>query len=270
MITTTRTIVMVGCWAAILLCVGRGQGADATVAPNGDGQFQSIQDAIMAAPQGLPSAARPWIIHVKPGVYKELIYVQRERQFIHLEGEDAKTTVITFNLNANLTGLDGKPIGTFRTPTAQIDGDGFAAENITFENTAGPVGQALALRVDGDRVSFRNCRFLGWQDTMLLNRGRQYFEDCYITGHVDFIFGAATAFFDHCHIHCLRDGYITAASTPEKSALWIHLRQLQDHGRGGRENVFGPTVARLCVHGVHQHGNGRGCAARRLAPLDRA
>src|SRR5262249_15692349 len=64
------------------------------------------------------------------------------------------------------------------------------------------------------RIVFRNCRFLGWQDTILLNRGRQYFENCYITGHVDFIFGAATAFFENCHIHILRDGYITAASTP--------------------------------------------------------
>jgi pectinesterase len=197
-----------------ILCAVTALAADATVAPNGDGQFKSIQDAIMAAPQGLPSAERPWVIHVKPGVYKELLYVQRERRYIKLEGEDAATTVITFNLNANLPGLDGKPIGTFRTPTAQIDGDGFAAENITFENSAGPVGQALALRVDGDRVSFKNCRFLGWQDTIFLNRGRQYFEDSYIAGHVDFIFGAATAFFERCHIHCLRDGYITAASTP--------------------------------------------------------
>src|SRR5215813_327460 len=185
---------VLSCLAAIM-CAVTTLAADATVAPSGDGQFKSIQDAIMAAPQGLPSADRPWVIHVKPGVYKELVYVQRERRYIKLEGEDAANTIITFNLNANLAGLDGKPIGTFRTPSAQIDGDGFAAENITFENTAGPVGQALALRVDGDRVSFKNCRFLGWQDTILLNRGRQYFENCYIAGHVDFIFGAATAFF---------------------------------------------------------------------------
>lgn len=196
-----------------LLAIG-GLAADATVAPNGDGQFKSIQDAIMAAPAGLPSATRPWVIAVKPGVYKELIYVQQERRWIKLIGEDPKTTIITFNLHANLTGFDGKPIGTFRTPTVQIDGDGFEAENITFENSAGPVGQALALRVDADKVRFKNCRFLGWQDTILLNRGRQYFENCYITGHVDFIFGAATAFFERCHIHVLKDGYITAASTP--------------------------------------------------------
>ena len=130
--------------------------ADATVAPNGDGQFKSIHEAIMAAPSGSPSAQRPWVIAVKPGVYRELIYVQRERRFIKLVGENAATTIITMNLHANLPGLDGKPIGTFRTPTVQVDGDGFSAENITFENSAGAVGQALALRVDADQVSFKN------------------------------------------------------------------------------------------------------------------
>ncbi|MBS1808166.1 MAG: hypothetical protein JST84_08245, partial [Acidobacteria bacterium] len=195
-------------------CTVAAWAADATVAPNGDGQFKSIHDAIMAAPSNLPSAERPWVIAVKPGVYKELIYVQQERRYIKLVGEDAKTTIITMNLHANLPGLDGKPIGTFRTPTVQIDGDGFSAENITFENSAGPVGQALALRVDADNVSFKNCRFLGWQDTILTNRGRQYFENCYIAGHVDFIFGAATVWFEKCQIHVLKDGYITAASTP--------------------------------------------------------
>lgn len=200
--------------AALTLCLRDSRAADATVAPSGDGQFKSIHDAIMAAPPNLPSAARPWVIHVRPGVYKELIYVQQERRFIRLEGEDPKTTIITMNLHANLPGFDDKPIGTFRTPTVQIDGDGFSAANITFENSAGPVGQALALRVDADKVSFNNCRFLGWQDTIFLNRGRHYFENCYIAGHVDFIFGAATVWFEKCQIHCLRDGYITAASTP--------------------------------------------------------
>ena len=113
-----------------------------------------------------------------------------------------------------MPGEDGRPIGTFRTPTVTIDADDFTAENLTFENSAGPVGQALALRVDGDRVVFRRSRFLGWQDTIFLNRGRQYFEDCYIAGHVDFIFGGATAYFERCHLHGLRNGYITAASTP--------------------------------------------------------
>ncbi len=184
-----------------------------TVAADGSGKFKTVQEAIMAVPAG--SAGNPVIIRIKPGTYKELIYVQREKRFFRLVGEDALKTVLTYDLNANLIGRDNKPIGTFRTPSTQIDADDFTAENITFENSAGPVGQALAVRVDGDRVVFRNCRFLGWQDTILLNRGRHYFENCYITGHVDFIFGAATAFFERCHIHCLKDGYITAASTPD-------------------------------------------------------
>jgi pectinesterase len=161
------------------------------------------------------AGAPRWLIRVKPGVYRERIYVQRERGRIHVLGDDAATTIITFDLHAKLPGPDGKALGTFATPTVQVDGDGMVWENITIANTAGPVAQALALRADGDRLVFRRCRFLGWQDTLLLNRGRHYFEDCYVEGHVDFIFGGATAFFSRCHVHALRDGYLTAASTPE-------------------------------------------------------
>ncbi len=135
--------------------------------------------------------------------------------FLQADGRKSATnTILSFNLYAGITNAEGKPIGTFKTPSTTIDADDFTAENLTFENSAGPIGQALAIRVDGDRAAFRNCRFLGWQDTILLNRGRQYFENCYICGHVDFIFGAATAWFEKCHINCLRDGYVTAASTP--------------------------------------------------------
>jgi len=185
---------------------------DLVVAADGSGQFTNVQAAIMSVPSG--GRTKPVVIHVKPGIYRELIYVQREKCFFKLAGENPATTVITYNLSANLTNFDGKPLGTFHTPTATVDADDFTAENITFENSAGAVGQALALRVDGDRAAFRHCRFLGWQDTILLNRGRQYFDNCHIAGHVDFIFGAAPAWFEKCRIQCLGDGYITAASTP--------------------------------------------------------
>ena len=205
----------VGLLVCLTFCVAEARAAQTTlvVAADGTGQYKTVQDAINAVPQ-TTTRDNPAVIRIKPGTYKELIYVQREKHFVRLVGEDASKTILTFDLNANLAGPNGKPIGTFRTPSTYIDADDFTAENITFENSAGPVGQALAIRVDGDRVTFRHCRFLGWQDTILLNRGRQYFEDCYIAGHVDFIFGGATAFFERCHIHCLRDGYITAASTP--------------------------------------------------------
>jgi pectinesterase len=200
-----------------LLCTGGQLAAqtNAFVAAFGTNQFRTVQEAIDATPQSA-SAASPCVIHIRPGVHKELIYVQREKRFVRLVGEDAEKTVLTFDLSANRPGANGKPMGTFRTPSTTIDADDFSVENITFENSAGPVGQALSIRIDGDRVVFRNCRFIGWQDTILANRGRQYFENCYIAGHVDFIFGGATTFFENCHIHCLSNGYITAASTPEQ------------------------------------------------------
>jgi pectinesterase len=214
----------------LFLCASSGFAAktEIVVALDGSGKFKTIQEAIMSVPAG--SRENPVIIKIKPGVYKELIYVQREKRFFKLIGEDAAKTVLTYNLNANIVGNDGKPIGTFRTPSTLIDADDFTAENLTFENSAGPVGQALAIRVDGDRVVFRNCRFLGWQDTILLNRGRQYFESCYIQGHVDFIFGGATAYFNKCHVHCLRDGYITAASTPDNQPFGFVFRDCKITG----------------------------------------
>ncbi|MFT3831082.1 MAG: pectinesterase family protein [Opitutaceae bacterium] len=189
-----------------------------TVAADGSGDFRSVQEAINASPQN-STAAHPWTIRVKPGVYKERLYIQREKRFLRLIGEDAATTIVSFDLHANVPGPDGKPIGTFRTPSTQVDADDFTAENLTFANSAGPVGQALAIRVDGDRHVYRRCRFEGWQDTILVNRGRHYFEECVIAGHVDFIFGAGTDWFERCEIRCLRDGYITAASTPAEASF---------------------------------------------------
>jgi pectinesterase len=189
---------------------------DAVVAAHGRGQYRSVQEAINAAPQET-SATRRWIIAVRPGTYHELLYVQREKRFVMLVGDDPATTIVTYGLKAGDPGPDGKPMGTFRTPTAVIDADDFSAENLTFENSAGPNGQALALRVDGDRVVFRNCRFLGWQDTIFLDRGRQYFADSLIAGHVDFVFGGATAWFERCRLHAWRNGYLTAASTPAET-----------------------------------------------------
>ncbi len=191
------------------------QTPDVIVAADGSGDYTSLQEAIAKAPMRTGANDPRWFIRVKPGVYRERIYVQRERGRIRVAGDDPLSTTVAFDLHAGVLGPDGKPIGTFATPTVQIDGDGMIWEDITLANTAGPVGQALALRADGDRLVFRRCRFLGWQDTILVNRGRHYFEDCYIEGHVDFIFGAATAYFSRCHLHVLRDGYITAASTPE-------------------------------------------------------
>jgi len=212
--------------------------ADAVVAADGSGQFQSLQAAILAAPTA--TRERPWVIYVKAGTYRERLYVQREKRFLAVVGEDAERTVVTYDLHAFLPGTDGKPISTFRTPTAQIDADDFTAEALTFENPAGTEGrQALAVRVDGDRVVFRRCRFVGWQDTVLLNRGRHYLEDCSISGSVDFIFGGAVAFFERCHIHARGDGYITAASTPQEEHHGLVFHGCRITGEPGVKTYLG-------------------------------
>jgi pectinesterase len=213
--------------------------ADVIVAADGSGDYKSLQEAISAAPMRTDPAAPHWIIRLKAGTYRERIYVQRERGNIHVIGDDREATVVSYDLHANVPGPDGKPIGTFRTPTVQVDGDGMIWENLTLANTAGPVGQALALRADGDRLIFRRVNFLGWQDTVLVNRGRHYFEDCYIEGHVDFIFGAATAWFERCHIHVLRDGYITAASTPQGTPHGYVFHRCRITGAEGAKTYLG-------------------------------
>lgn len=207
------------------------------VALDGSAPFKTVQSAIMAVPMG--TREKPVVIHIAPGVYKELLYIQREKRFFRLVGQEPTNTILSYNLHAGITNAEGKPIGTFKTPSTTIDADDFTAENLTFENSAGPVGQALAIRVDGDRAVFRNCHFLGWQDTILINRGRQYFENCRITGHVDFIFGGATAWFEKCRIHALRNGYLTAASTPVDVPFGYVFNRCQITGEPGVKSALG-------------------------------
>ena len=184
--------------------------ADAIVAPAG-ARFSSVQAAIDAAPA---TGAPRWTIRVRPGRYGEVVHVPRGKAPLAILGDDPAATTITFDRKASDPGADGAAIGTFRSATMFVEGDDVVLENLTIENGAGPVGQAVALRLDGDRIIVRNSRLLGWQDTLLVNRGRHYLEDTFIAGHVDFIFGAATSYFVRCHVHAWRDGYLTAASTP--------------------------------------------------------
>jgi pectinesterase len=184
-----------------------------TVAADGTGQFKSVQEAVDHAPS---HSHERFVIHIKPGIYKERVTVPPEKTFLTLRGDDAKTTVITFDVHPAPTGgPNGRALITFDTPTVFIQANDFTAENITFENSAGRVGQALALTIMSDRGVFRYCRFLGFQDTLLAQAGRQYFDHCYIQGATDFIFGGSTAVFDNCEIHVTANGYITAPNTPQ-------------------------------------------------------
>jgi pectinesterase len=179
--------------------------ADRELVVGPGGPYQTVQAAVDAA---TPHS----VIHIQPGIYKERVVVPYQKPFLTFRGDDAKATVITFDSHAGLPGPKG-PINTFATPTVFIQANDFTAENLTFENSAGNVGQAVALTIMGDRGIFRNCRFLGYQDTLLPQAGRQLFDRCYIEGATDFIFGGSAAYFDHCTIHATANGYLTAANT---------------------------------------------------------
>mgnify|MGYP001348797468 FL=1 len=183
-----------------------------TVAQDGSGDYDTIQAAIDNT-KAFPD--KRITIHIKNGTYREKVRVYEWNPMVSLIGEDAGKTIITWG--DHFKQIDKGRNSTFHTATLQVDGDDFHGENLTIENTAGPVGQAVALAVNADRVSFYNSRFLGHQDTLYLTGEgkRQYFKNCYIEGTTDFIFGRATAVFDQCQIHSKSDSYITAASTPE-------------------------------------------------------
>jgi pectinesterase len=178
-----------------------------TVAKDGTGEYSSIQDAIDAM-RVYPLA--PITLYIKNGVYNEKIEVPATNVDVTFIGENVDSTIIVWN---DFSGK-GKHT-TFTSYTAKISGNRFRAENITFSNAAGPVGQAVALHVDADKAVFKNCKFLGNQDTIFTGGedARQYFVDCYIEGTTDFIFGPATALFQNCSIRAKSNSYITAAST---------------------------------------------------------
>ncbi len=211
----------------------------AVVAKDGSGQFATIQEAMARIGAGSPD--RPATIYVRRGVYRELVYAQREKRYVRLVGEDPESTVLVQGLHAGMKGLDGEAIGTFRTPTLYVDADDFTVEGMTIRNDAGPVGQALAVAVHGDRVLFRNCRFQGHQDTVFLNRGRHYFAGCSIEGTTDFVFGGATAWFEGCDLHALASSYVTAPATPpEASYGFVFHRCRVDVAQGERSYLGRP------------------------------
>ncbi len=187
------------------------------VDPSKSGAFPSIQKAVDAA-VAKPSKSGV-IINIAPGTYRERILVPTDLGDVILKGAGADTTKLVFNLAASSLKPDGTPVGTTNSATISFRCPTISASGITFENDFGQGSQALAVALNSNSGTFTNCRFLGWQDTLLLSSGKVSFEKCYLEGHVDFIFGAAAAYFRDCEIHAKSSGYITAASTPETQAF---------------------------------------------------
>jgi len=210
-----------------------------TVDRNGTGDFLTINEALAS----IQNDSNYVEIFIKAGTYQEQIEITRSN--ISLIGEDRERTILTNGYFARMYMEDGSLRRTFRTYSVFLDGKHIHAENITFVNSSGlgkEVGQAIAVYAEGDYLTFKNCSFLGSQDTLFTGplppkviepggftgpkefapriNSRQLYENCFIRGDIDFIFGSATAYFDHCEIFSQNigeeiNGYVTAPSTPE-------------------------------------------------------
>ena len=213
-----------------------------TVAKDNSGDFNSIQQAVDSIPAGTPET-----IYIKKGIYKERVEVRKNN--ISFVGESTDDTVITESYYARMIMPDGSKRGTFRSYTFFVYADNFTASNLTFENAAGfgdEFGQAIAVYAEGDNITFRNCKILGHQDTLFTGPlpmkekqpggftgptidgirrvVHQLYEDCYIAGEIDFIFGSATAYFKNCTLFALNrnqeiNAFYTAPSTYEGQAF---------------------------------------------------
>lgn len=205
------------------------------VAQDGSGDYKTIQEAVDAC-RIFPD--KPFTIHVKNGVYREKVAILEGNTFLSIIGESAEKTIISWDDHFNK--INRGRNSTFYTYTLKVEAGDFRMENITVENTAGPVGQALALYVEGDHCMFVNCRFLGNQDTVYAagRIGRQYFYNCYIEGTTDFIFGEATALFEKCTIHAKANSFLTAASTAQGKAYGYVFKDCKITAAEGINKVY--------------------------------
>ncbi len=162
--------------------------------------FHTVQAAIDALPDSGGD------IDIAPGTYREKLVIAHNGVHLHGSGAKAEDTLLVYGDCAATSG------GTFKSYSVNASGDDFHADNLTIQNdcwlTPGAKpSQAVALALTGDRAVLTHVRLLGHQDTLYANKGpngrmaRQYFADCYIEGHVDFIFGNSKAYFHGCEIH---------------------------------------------------------------------
>lgn len=182
---------------------------DIYVNPDGSADYTTVTEALDGIRAYMDYNVT---VHIANGVYKEKVVIPSWLKNVTFEGQNADSTIITFDHHANIDNM-----GTFRTYTVKVEACDATFRNLTIENNAPQLGQAVALHTEGDRLRFINCRFLGNQDTVFTGgkNSRLYFDGCYIEGTTDFIFGPATAYFRECTIHAKSNSYITAASTPE-------------------------------------------------------
>ena len=223
------------------------------VARDGTGDFRTVEEAIEVCRAFMDYHK---VIYIKKGTYKEKLIIPSWLQNIELCGEDAETTVITYDDHANINKM-----GTFRTYTLKVEGNDITLKNLTIENNSARLGQAVSLHNEGDRIKVVNCRIIGHQDTIYTGVAgtRLYFKGCYICGTTDFIFGPSTAWFEDCTIESLINSYVTAASTPKDQPfgyIFNHCRLIAAEGvdqvyLGRPWRDYGYTLFMNCEMGRH-------------------
>ena len=236
------------------------------IAKDGTGDFTSIQQAIDAIPGG---GQAPTILLLRMDEYQERVVVNKDN--VRIIGEARDRTVITAKGCAMDLNPDGTERGTFLSATFMVTGHNVEVENLTIRNDAGDgrvVGQAVAVYAAGDRGVWRNVRMIACQDTLFcgplmpkvvdfvspreghaevvasvgdstLTYSRQYFEDCYIQGDVDFIFGPYRCWFERCTLFMnARGGFYTAANTPQEQPFGLVFHRCKLTGECGEGEAF--------------------------------
>ncbi|KAG0592392.1 hypothetical protein KC19_1G248400 [Ceratodon purpureus] len=180
----------------------------------GNGDFVTVQAAIDAV---ATLNSQRVTIHIRAGIYLEKVVIPKAKPYITLQGEGSMDTVLEWNDTASNVDLQGNLLSTYHSATVAVESIGFVARNLTFKNSAPPPPngafgrQAAAIRISGDMAAFHGCRFLGAQDTLYDHKGRHYFQDCYIEGSIDFIFGDGLSQYRACELHAIsHQGAFTA------------------------------------------------------------
>lgn len=212
--------------------------------------FEHVQAAIDAAPV---SAITPYRIFITNGDYQEKILLTKNN--IELIGESSTKTRLVFGDYAGMEIEPGKNLSTPGSATFTVRASDIRLQNIAIENTfdfltndalvsdsskkiSGTQAVALFIDAPSDRVLLRNVNLLGYQDTLFVNSGRNWFDKVLVAGNVDYIFGKGNALFTNSEIKTVArgkpthpHGFITAPSTQissEYGLTFLNCRLTRD------------------------------------------
>lgn len=181
-----------------------------SVAKDGGAEYITVQSAVDSIANNSSAAIR---IDIKAGTYTEKLTIAN-RSNLCLVGEDANTTILTYGDSNGTVG------STSGSASVHVSANDFSAARLTFRNSYGAGSQAVALRTTGQRQQFLDCRLVGYQDTLYVHSGTQYFRNCYVQGNTDYVFGGATAVLQDCEVRNVQKGSAVAAPNTASSTAY--------------------------------------------------